>query len=356
MGKRTRDSTGANPTQQAPTDTNLAIPDTFRRQCESIVQELGLGDVTDIQAIKALTGGVSSDIAVVELKHRSICIKCSLDQLRVDAAWFAPVRRNLAEYRWIEFAAGVVPTAVPELLGRSSQSNGFAMAFVDPSQAWNYKNGLLSGQADQGEAAAIGDIIGQIHAASATPDFDSGRFNNAADFYALRLEPYLTYTADQHPQVAPQLKLLARHYDQARLALVHGDLSPKNVLIGANGPIVLDAECASFGDPAFDIAFFSNHLALKSFHIKGAHGKLLQAMQQFFQAYQPHVNWEPIAKMEEKTCALLPALMLARVDGKSPVEYLDTNTRRKVRTVAVEMLSKPVRSIVQLVDRLQSAL
>ena len=112
------------------------------------------------------------------------------------------------------------------------------------------------------------------------------------------------------------------------MALVHGDVSPKNILVGPDGPVFLDAECAWYGDPAFDLAFCLNHLLLKCVWVPSAKEKLLQCFSVLSSSYLQRFS---SGNLEERTASLLPALLLARVDGKSPVEYLDEAQRSFVR-------------------------
>jgi aminoglycoside phosphotransferase (APT) family kinase protein len=116
--------------------------------------------------------------------------------------------------------------------------------------------------------------------------------------------------------------------------LVHGDVSPKNILVAPQGPIFLDAECAWYGDPAFDLAFCLNHLVLKSFWVP--HPALQKCFESLKDHYLAGVTWE--SSIEERIAALLPGLLLARVDGKSPVEYLDETGKEQVRQLARRML------------------
>ena len=127
-----------------------------------------------------------------------------------------------------------------------------------------------------------------------------------------------------------------------KYALVHGDVSPKNILCGPNGPVFLDAECAWWGDPAFDLAFCLNHLMLKCLWIPAVRDALLESFQAMAAAYLPLVAWEPVAALEARAAHLLPALFLARVDGKSPVEYITKGEQREtVRRVARRLLADP---------------
>lgn len=319
--------------------------DNIRIQCEAIVEDLGLGRGRDITQIEALLGGVSSDIVRVCLNGRDICLKFALPQLKVAALWTAPIERNLAEYRWLEFAASLLPNTVPALLGHSERVNGFAMAYLDPQNAYNYKQALLSGKPDTGQAGAIGQILATIHAASSRYDFDRSRFDNSDSFHALRVEPYLLQTASCHPTVATELRQISDDLDRARITLVHGDVSPKNLLISHSGPIFLDAECASFGDPAFDTSFFLNHLLLKAVHMPANAQMLMSAANQFWDSYEAGIVWEQASDLRARTAKLLPALMLARVDGKSPVEYLSDQDRERIRRRTLTLIESPLKNL-----------
>jgi aminoglycoside phosphotransferase (APT) family kinase protein len=291
-------------------------------RARALLEDLGLARASHIQTVRPLTGGVASDIALVEFADRSVCVKFALEKLRVAADWHAPVHRNRAEYRWLEFAGSVVPDAVPRLYGWSARENGFAMEYLGGPEIYLWKTAMLSKQPPRGEAAKVGALLGRIHAASTAPGFDAGKFQNRDDFRALRIEPYLTYTAGKHPDLEPQILAIAEALYASQAALVHGDVSPKNILIRAKGPVLLDAECATMGDPSFDVSFCLNHLVLKSIHIPELRSALLESIIAFWAAYAPSITWEPATDMERRVTALLPVLMLARVDGKSPVEYL----------------------------------
>ena len=157
------------------------------------------------------------------------------------------------------------------------------------------------------------------------------RFATDASFHALRIDAYLLATARAHPDLAPLIEPIAARTAQTKRVLVHGDVSPKNIMLGPDGPILLDAECAWFGDPAFDLAFCLNHLLIKRLAVKGAEAALAASFDALASAYLAHVDWEPVEAVEARAAALLPVLALARVDGKSPVEYLDEAQRATLR-------------------------
>lgn len=319
----------------------MTAPASLDGRCRALVAELGLAPPAAIRSVRALTGGVASDIAVVDLGDRRICAKFALEKLRVAEDWRAPTHRNRAEYAWLEAAGRIAPASAPRLYGRSEALGGFAMEFISGPDTYLWKEALLAEAPDRGEVRAVARLLGAIHAASAQPGFDAAPFRNSEDFHALRLEPYLVFTAGRHPDLGADLTALARGLHASRAALVHGDASPKNILFRSGAPVLLDAECATMGDPCFDVAFCLNHLILKAVHLPASRSRLFEAPASFWADYGPFVGWEPRAGFQARLAALLPALMLARVDGKSPVEYLDETARARVRDVARPLIAGP---------------
>jgi len=175
------------------------------------------------------------------------------------------------------------------------------------------------------------------------------RFATDGIFHPIRIEPYLLRTAEAHPDRADRLRELANITATTKRVLVHGDISPKNILIGPDGPVFLDAECAWYGDPAFDIAFCLNHLLLKCIWKPAFTEAYLESYAVFADAYLPHVQWEPATDLEHRTAALLPGLMLGRIDGASPVEYItDEADKERVRRAARAALHDPPQSLAAL--------
>jgi aminoglycoside phosphotransferase (APT) family kinase protein len=289
-----------------------------------------------------LAGGVSSDIYRVELPSRVICVKRALARLKVAADWQAPVERSRYEVEWMRVAGAVIPYAVPALLGADAETGAFAMEYLDPEMHPTWKDRLLAGVVDAALAAAVGEALGRIHAATADRPDVADRFPTDDIFHAIRLEPYLLATARVHPDLAPGLHAIFDITRTTKRVLVHGDFSPKNLLVGPRGPVILDAECAWYGDPAFDTAFVLNHLLLKGARRPEWRRRYATAFDALVSAYFAHVRWEPPADVAARTAALLPALMLARVDGKSPVEYLtDSGTKDDVRAFARALIATP---------------
>ncbi|MDF2462359.1 MAG: hypothetical protein K0Q43_594 [Ramlibacter sp.] len=298
---------------------------------------LGLAAADEPVHATALAGGVSSGIYRIDLCSGSYCLKQALPRLKVAKEWNVPVERVFAEIDWLQAAGRIAPGHVPRVLGQDDASKCFVMEFLGP-EYHNWKSEMLAGHIDVAVARDVGDVLGRIHAATADDAALASRFATDANFYAIRLEPYLVETARVHPALSDTLLATVARTADTRRVLVHGDVSPKNIMIGPNGPVLLDAECAWFGDPAFDLAFCLNHFLLKAAHMPQRIADLMASYRAFGDAYWPHVHWEPRAALEARVATLLPCLTLARVDGKSPVEYLGEPQREEVRRVAVVLL------------------
>jgi len=321
------------------------------------LERMGLLESATCPALTPLTGGVSSDIWRVDLPAGPACIKRALARLRVSAEWHAPVERNHFEMQWMRCADRVVPGSVPEILGADASLGLFVMRYLDPLEYPVWKHQLSEGLGETASAAAVGERLVRIHAATAGDAELAARFATDETFFAIRIEPYLLATARVHPPLASALERLAEITAREKRALVHGDVSPKNLLIGPRGPVFLDAECAWYGDPAFDLAFCLNHLLLKCLWVPAASERFLACFEALAGAYLARVDWEEARAFEARTARLLPGLLLARVDGKSPVEYLTADRdKQKVRQVAARLLRRPAANLAQVASSWASQL
>lgn len=289
--------------------------------------------------IKALSGGVSCDVYEVRTPEARVCVKRALPKLRVAADWRASADRSHAEVAWFELVAGIDPNWVPAILGEDRPRHIFAMEFFPPETHPVWKDELAAGRADPAFAARVGEALSRIHGETAGRDDVARDFANGVQFHALRVDAYLLHSAAKHADVAPAIRAMAKNLAVARIALMHGDVSPKNILVGPDGPLFLDAETCCYGDPAFDLAFCLNHLLLKGLwhpeHL-AAYGQCFSALTE---AYFEGANWEVRAGLEKRTAGLLSALLLARIDGKSPVEYITAEPDKDfVRAIAKTFL------------------
>jgi aminoglycoside phosphotransferase (APT) family kinase protein len=318
------------------------LSDSLPEPVLAFLRTAGLADARDVPVASALTGGVSSDIWKVELRSGPVCVKRALPRLRVAQLWEAPVERNRYEWRWMQAAARVAPGCAPRVLAHDD-AGMFAMEYLDEERFPLWKRELRAGRADPDFARAVGARLAAIHAATAGDAAVAAQFATDAGFHAIRLEPYLLATARRHPDLAARLEALAARTAATHEALVHGDVSPKNILVGARGPVFLDAECAWFGDPAFDLAFCLNHLLLKCLWVPAAAPRFLECFDALGASYLAGYGG---AALEARAASLLPGLLLARVDGKSPVEYVTAEAQKaRVRRVARGLLLEPPQSL-----------
>jgi Phosphotransferase enzyme family len=314
--------------------------DANRGDLVEVLARLGLIGPGDCPVIKPLTGGVSSEIVRVELRSGVVCAKRARERLQVAEDWRAPVARNAFEAQWIRTVGEIVPGRVPDVLAEDRAAGLFVMSYFPPDSHPVWKAQLGGGHIDVATAKDLGTLMAVIHGRTADDPRLRALFGGAADlFFALRLDPYFLSTARVHPECAERLRELSARTARVRRVLVHGDFSPKNILIGVGGPVLLDAEACCFGDPAFDLAFCLNHLLLKCLWHPRWRDAYLACFDALAAAYLDGVTWESRAGLEARAATLLPALMLARVDGKSPVEYLTGEDQRTlVRGTALRLL------------------
>ena len=313
------------------------------RALAAALRRMGLVGAEERPRFEPLEGGVSSDIYRVETAAGPVCVKRALARLKVAADWRAPVERNGSEAGWFAAVNALLPDAAPRLLGQDEEAGALAMAWLDPETHPVWKAELAAGRADPAVAREVGRRLAVIHRAHAGDGAAAAAFATDAIFHAIRLEPYLLATAARHPDLAPALNDLAEATAGTRETLVHGDVSPKNILAGPRGPVFLDAECAWYGDPAFDLAFCLNHMLLKSVWKPRHEAAYLACFTALVEGYGPE------AALEARAARLLPGLLLARLDGKSPVEYLTREDEKaRPRAFARRLLLHPPASLGEI--------
>jgi aminoglycoside phosphotransferase (APT) family kinase protein len=222
------------------------------------------------------------------------------------------------------------------------------MQWLAPEQHPVWKIQLRDGHVSPDFAAQVARQLALIHAATANQPALAERFAYDRNFFELRLDPYFGATALVHADCAPMLQALIEQTANNRITLIHGDISPKNILAGPVGPIFLDAECAVYGDPAFDAAFCLTHLIAKCLWRPASTEDYLACFDAFTKHYLAGVDWENVEAIEARTAMLLAAILLARVDGKSPLEYLTESDRAQLRTFARRWLLSPATRLADM--------
>lgn len=308
-----------------------------------LMQAAGLGAPL---AAAPLAGGVSCDTWHVRTADGEFVLKRALPQLRTAMEWHAPVSRMGAEAAWFRRVAALLPGAVPEVIAELPAEHALVTRFLPPETAPVWKAELIAGRVDPVFADAVGRTLARIHAATTDDPAILRDFAHAEAFHALRIEPFLLVPAERHPAAAPVLRALAADLGARREALVHGDASPKNILVAPHGPVFLDAETAVAGDPAFDGAFCLAHLLLKAAWLAPRRAVLLEAARAFL------AGLAPPADRDRRIAHLASALLLARVDGRSPADYLrDAGLEAAVREQALALLADLPQGSAELVRR-----
>jgi aminoglycoside phosphotransferase (APT) family kinase protein len=299
-----------------------------------------------------LSGGVSSDIYRVDDGEDVFVVKRALPKLRVQDDWFVDLSRNRYELEYLRYVGRILPDAVPVIRFASRQHGYFAMEYLGDGFA-NWKQLLLAGDFQVSHAIRAGQILGLIHARSAGDQHAAAQFDSTGNFHQLRTDPYLLTTGRRHPALRDLFETEAERLDSTHECLVHGDFSPKNILWRRRRMVILACEVAWYGDPAFDVAFLLNHLFLKSLYHAPRGGPLAELVRAVWGNY---ATTRSDAAAAQRVAARLPRLllmlMLARIDGKSPAEYL-TDERRKdfVREFVYRQLLAPAASLDDIEDR-----
>jgi aminoglycoside phosphotransferase (APT) family kinase protein len=294
-----------------------------------------------------MVAGVSSQLWRVDVGDQTYCVKRALPRLNVADEWLAPVRRNAEEVRWLRFAATVAPRQVPAAIAQDPEMSIAILSWFDPTRWTNWKVQLMQGLVRPAVGTEMGELLAAIHRRSTEHPELARAFDNMDLLSALRLEPFFVAAARDNPEAEHRLLEAVEHMKTYRTALIHGDVSPKNILIHiSRPPVLLDAECACWADPAFDVAFLNAHLLLKSAHVSRYRDWFYETITRLMNAYE-YAAPEPVS---DRLLLLVPALLLARVDGKSPADYLSDKVRDKVRANALRLLLNPSPSFTKMVE------
>jgi len=296
-----------------------------------------------------LSGGVSGITALVSSKGRDMIIKQALEKLKVAEEWLCDPSRMEIEAKSNEVYHRLVPTNAPEvyfydevnyIFGREAASENCRM----------WKTDLMTGKLDFNVGRQVIETLLTVHNECAKDATVAKDFDDNGIFYDLRISPYLEFILIKHPQLTEYSKPVIAELMDARITLTHGDFSPKNVVVDGEKVFVTDFEVAHYGHPSFDLGFMSNHLVLKAIHMENFSGAYLAMLEYVLNIYFSGANYMDKTALEKSFLKLLPLLMIARVDGKSPVEYIvRDDVKQFVRDCAYGIIEKGIDNRKELI-------
>ena len=302
---------------------------------------------------KKITDGVSSDIWHVNTSKKDFCIKRALSKLTVKEDWFAPIDRNNFEANYFKACKNLIPNSFPKILGHDNKDFVLAMEWFDNKRYNLWKKKLIAKEVSFKDAERVAIVLAKIHSFFFNKKRYEKTFTNDKTFFALRIEPYILFTSKFYPKYKKSFLEAAKSLTLNKSTLIHGDFSPKNILIGKKYPIILDAETACWGDPIFDLSFCSKHIILKGFFNSDTQNKYTKLLNKFIIKYFSNLKITNKNNTIKRYLNLLPILLLARVDGKSPVEYLNTKQKAHVRSFGQKLLDHKVEDIPKLLSILK---
>jgi hypothetical protein len=306
-----------------------------------------------------LEGGVSNRTVLVEPPDGpAFVVKQALERLRVESEWFSDPRRIEREALGLEWLARLAPTGtIAPLLFLDKRHHLLAMEAV-PQPHVNWKVELLAGRVEPAHIDQFARLLATIHCNSrAQADTLACVFEDRSFFETLRVEPYYRFSADRVQEAAGFLKKLIADTAIHRLALVHGDYSPKNILIHQGQLVLLDHEVIHFGDPAFDLGFSMTHFLSKAHHLPQHRDAFLASTSRYWSNYVHNAGDIPRSEgFEERAVRHTLGCLLARVAGRSPLEYLDDQDGRRQLRIVLELVSRHPATVPILLDAFGAAL
>jgi aminoglycoside phosphotransferase (APT) family kinase protein len=312
---------------------------------------------------RELAGGVSNLVLLVEMPAREerFVVKQARSRLRVAEEWLCPVERIWREVEVLRLCGELVQrqfkvqsskfkveAGIPSVLWEDRENYAYAMTAA-PHEHRTWKEMLLAGEIEESRrlAVACGELLAAIHAGSWENRDVAEQLDDRTYFEQLRIEPYYHWIAARHPDLSAPIERLIESVATHRRCLVHGDFSPKNLLVWPGHLMLIDFEVGHYGDPAFDLGFFLTHLVLKSVWAGDRGSEYRQIPDLFWQTYRAAmlrtVDAREVEMLEQGMLVNLAGCMLARVDGKSPVDYLRERQQEIVRAIARKWLAQPPR-------------
>jgi len=286
------------------------------------------GLLTGDATVETLTGGVSCVVLAVSNTDIDLVVKQALPELKTKAKWVADQRRAIVEADAMQVYHSITPESVPELIDCDAAEFTLTMSRL-PRSCTNWKIDMLEGRIYPEMGAKLGKVLAAWHNAAAESDEIKAKFMEDSLFEQLRVAPFYRAVLDKNPDLQQVISNLIDEITTVKKTLVHGDFSPKNIMATTDHrPIVLDFEVAHIGNPVFDLAFLLAHLLCKVIHAPQESQKqlLVETAKQFLASYAEISN----LKVAESVPHHIALIALARVEGISPVNYLDAPAQQRL--------------------------
>lgn len=289
---------------------------------------------------RPLPGGVSNrTVWVTRAQPPHLVVKQALSKLRVAVDWFSHPRRIHREFAALEAFGRLLPGQVPRPVFQDRERHVIGMTAIAAPHA-NWKTRMMQGDVDAALWSAFGALLGHAHLVSRqNRQTIAQALWDRTFFETLRVEPYYRYSGTVCPVAQPFLHELIRDMNRLQATLVHGDFSPKNVLLHDGRLHLLDFEVCHVGDPAFDVGFALAHALSKAHRFPQRRAAFLNCALTFWRAYEASgVRAAFDADLERRSLRHAVACLLARAVGRSPLEYLDAERRARQAQVAASLM------------------
>ena len=289
------------------------------------LQSRGVISDTEKTTVEVLTGGVSNVVLAVQTPSKDLVLKQALAELKVATKWEADQRRAIVEAHAIETFHALSPQQVPALVDYDPDLFTLVLERV-PHSATVWKSDLLEGTIYPEIGAKLGHTLATWHNFGRGSEDSRMKFSEDLLFEQLRITPFYGTVAGKNPSLSPRIMSLVKELKSEKTTLVHGDFSPKNIMISEEQDIyILDFEVTHTGNPVFDLAFLTAHLLCKFYRAQDSHnrGLLRQTAQDFLKAYDAESEIAHAPSLAWHTALIA----LARVEGTSLVNYLDESAQ-----------------------------
>jgi hypothetical protein len=286
-------------------------------------------------SVTTLEGGISSETLAVQLPTGSYVVKRALSQLRVEEEWRADPERIFAEGEALEWFNDLTPEYAPRPLAAVEKSWALLLPMA-PSPSPDLRRIILDSPLLFQEEAArtLGKILFEWHAADPGKALGS-RLDDITRLTDLRVDPFYRDMAGRWASHQKVIYALAEELLEVRTAVVHGDFTPKNVLILPDGGLwVIDSEVSHIGNPVIDTAAMVAHLLLKQvLYRKDAHihATLRRAQKAFLSELGPE-------SCPSSLGGHVGLFMAVRVAGRAQVPYLSEELRSAASQIARDLL------------------